>query len=46
MKIDSAALGQIKMNRDYFNSLADTFRSPHLWDKSGDQWVLRHQVTN
>ena len=46
MSIDSAALGQIKMDRDYFNSLADTFRSPHLWDKSGDQWVLRHQVTN
>ena len=46
MKIDSSALGQIKMDRDYFTSLADTFRSPHLWDKSGDQWVLRHQVTN
>jgi len=34
------------MYRDYFMALADTFRSPHLWKKNGNQWQLRHQVTN
>lgn len=34
------------MDREYFLELADTFRSPHLWRKDGDQWVLRHKVTN
>jgi hypothetical protein len=34
------------MDRAYFMALADTFRSPHLWKKEGEQWKLRHQVTN
>ena len=34
------------IDRGYFLELADTFRSPHLWRKDGDQWVLRHKVTN
>ena len=34
------------MDRDYFMKLADTFRSPHLWQQKGDQWNLRHQITN
>jgi hypothetical protein len=32
------------MDRDYFNRLADTFRSPHLWKREQDQWKLRHTV--
>ena len=34
------------IDRAYFMALADTFRSPHLWKKEGDQWLLRHSVTN
>ena len=32
------------MNREYFMSLADTFRPPHLWEKKGGDWKLKHQV--
>lgn len=32
------------MTREYFLELADEFRSPHLWRKNGDTWVLRHAV--
>jgi len=32
------------MDRAYFDNLADSFRSPHLWRKDGDQWTLRHRV--
>jgi hypothetical protein len=32
------------MDRDYFMRLADNFRSPHLWQREGDQWKLRHAV--
>ena len=28
----------------YFNNLADSFRSPHLWSYNEGQWSLRHQV--
>jgi N-acetyl sugar amidotransferase len=28
----------------YFNNLADSFRSPHLWSYNNGQWSLRHQV--
>ena len=38
-QFDEAAL-----TRDSFMSLADTFRSPHLWTKAGDEWRLRHAV--
>ncbi len=27
-----------------FNQVIDNFRSPHLWDKQGDQWELRYAV--
>ena len=29
---------------NYFNNLADSFRSPHLWSYNKDQWSLRYQV--
>jgi N-acetyl sugar amidotransferase len=32
------------MDRDYFNLLADQFRSPHLWYREQDEWKLRHPV--
>lgn len=32
------------MTREYFLELADRFRSPHLWVKSGSKWQLRHTV--
>ncbi len=32
------------MNHDYFMALADQFRSPHLWQKEGGVWQLRHVV--
>tara|TARA_B110000008_G_scaffold279997_1_gene330501 strand:- start:14267 stop:15583 length:1317 start_codon:yes stop_codon:yes gene_type:complete len=34
------------MNRDYFDNLADSFRSPHLWKKENGLWKLRHTVWN
>ncbi|MGH7719446.1 MAG: N-acetyl sugar amidotransferase [Gemmatimonadaceae bacterium] len=34
------------MTREYFLSLADEFRSPHLWRRDGDEWRLRHTVWN
>lgn len=32
------------IDAEYFMRLCDTFRSPHLWDRRGSEWVLRHQV--
>jgi N-acetyl sugar amidotransferase len=34
------------IDRSYFLEMADGFRSPHLWRKDGDDWVLRHKVSN
>jgi len=32
------------MDKERFLSLADEFRSPHLWERSGGECILRHQV--
>jgi N-acetyl sugar amidotransferase len=32
------------MDREYFLTLADNFRSPHLWKKENGTWKLRHAV--
>jgi N-acetyl sugar amidotransferase len=32
------------MDRDYFMTLADRFRSPHLWQRDASGWKLRHTV--
>ncbi len=32
------------LDRDYFDYLADSFRSPHLWKMENGQWRLRHTV--
>jgi hypothetical protein len=36
--------GEPEMTKQSFLALADNFRSPHLWVKSGGDWQLRHQV--
>ena len=46
MRILPSALNQTKMDSAYFSTLADSFRSPHLWEKNGSDWILRHQVTS
>ena len=35
----------IGMKPERFLELCDQFRSPHLWKRDGDQWVLRHRVS-
>ena len=32
------------MDRDYFDRLAERFRSPHLWARENGEWTLRHTV--
>jgi hypothetical protein len=32
------------MDREYFHRLANSFRSPHLWQWDGNDWSLRHAV--
>jgi N-acetyl sugar amidotransferase len=32
------------LDRAYYDRLADTFRSPHLWQYQEGQWSLRHTV--
>ena len=34
----------IDMDSEFFHSLCDDFRSPHLWKKEGSEWRLRHTV--
>ncbi|MHA1598199.1 MAG: N-acetyl sugar amidotransferase [Alphaproteobacteria bacterium] len=34
----------IGMSPDYFRTIVDKFRSPHLWMKDGDEWKLRHPL--
>ena len=42
--IASKMFEQPIMDRDYFHSLADSFRSPHIWKKEKNVWKLRHTV--
>jgi N-acetyl sugar amidotransferase len=35
---------QPTMSRDYFDSLSDSFRSPHLWVRKLNEWRLRKTV--
>ncbi len=32
------------LDRDYFDRLANSFRSPHVWTYESDQWALRHPI--
>lgn len=42
--IASKMFEQPIMDRDYYMSLADQFRSPHLWKLENGTWKLRHTV--
>ena len=42
--IASQCFEQSIMDREYFDNLADSFRSPHLWRREGDKWELRYSV--
>lgn len=33
------------MTREYFDVLADTFRSPHIWVRDGNEWRLRAPIS-
>lgn len=37
-------LDYLDMEEAEFFEIADSFRSPHLWRKSGGEWKLRHKV--
>ena len=34
------------MDRDYFDSVTDQFRSPHLWKFVNNKWILRKTVNS
>jgi len=42
--IASRMFEQPIMDREYFDRLTDTFRSPHLWVKEGNNWKLRYPL--
>ena len=33
-----------KFTKDYFDSVCDSYRSPHLWKKENNNWVLRNPI--
>jgi hypothetical protein len=45
-KYFSDCLAYLEMEEAEFFEIADSFRSPHLWKRSGSEWQLRHQVQN
>lgn len=42
--VASKMFEQPLVTREYFEALADSFRSPHLWTYDGKQWQLRHPI--
>lgn len=40
----SGKFASTRMDKDYFMSLCDQFRSPHLWRRDAGQWALRRTV--
>ena len=38
-------LEYLEMDEQHFQELCDKFRSPHLWQKTDNEWRLRHQVS-
>ncbi len=43
--IASKRFEQPIMDEEYFRTLSDTFRSPHLWAFESGQWKLRHPIS-
>lgn len=37
-------LEYINMGKEEFFEIVDKFRSPHLWEKKGDEWFLKHKI--
>ena len=37
-------LEHMKINEEEFHSTIDKFRSPHIWKKDGQKWILKHAV--
>lgn len=33
------------LSHERFHEVVDSFRSPHLWEKNGSAWQLKHQVS-
>lgn len=44
--VASKMFGEPIMSRGYFDNLADSFRSPHIWRRNSDRWELRNSVVN
>jgi len=42
--VASRMFEQPVVDREYYNRLADNFRSPHLWVRDDEGWQLRHAV--
>lgn len=42
--VASKMFEQSIMDRAYFERLTDSYRSPHIWKREGDTWVLRRTV--
>lgn len=38
-------LQYMELTEPEFWTIVDRFRSPHLWEREGERWVLRHQVS-
>ena len=43
-KYFSEIMNYIGMEEEKFHDLCDSFRSPHLWKKLKNKWILKHQV--
>lgn len=43
-KYQQEILEYLKIDEDIFWASIDKFRSPHLWTKSENEWVLRHRA--
>ncbi|MFO1249456.1 MAG: N-acetyl sugar amidotransferase, partial [Alphaproteobacteria bacterium] len=39
-------LDYIGLNEQEFAATVDKFRSPHLWEQSGNSWRLKHTVSD
>ena len=37
-------LKYLDLEKDEFFDIADRFRSPHLWEKINNKWILKHKV--
>ena len=34
------------LEKSEFFEIADRWRSPHLWKRTNEKWVLRHEISN